>query len=126
MSIYLLDTPVLLWWLSEPKRLSKQTQEIVSEGANRVLLSTAAVWEMSIKKTLGRLDFPNNLFEILQKERIDVLEISLLHALAVADLPLHHHDPFDRMQVAQARVEGFIVVTSDEKIHQYDVKTVQA
>lgn len=75
-------------------------------------------------RALERLDMPGNLEEVLRKELIEVLPIRLPHALAVADLPLHHQDPFDRMQVAQARHENLVLITHDEKIAAYDVSVL--
>lgn len=126
MARYLLDTHVLLWWLSDPAKLSDPAREALTNGLNAVYLSSAAVWEMAIKKALGRLDIPANLEEVLGKARIQVLPITLPHALAVADLPVHHQDPFDRMQVAQARLEGLVLITRDPRIAEYDVQVLSA
>ena len=126
MAGYLLDTHVLLWWLSDPAKLSSEAREAIRDGLNAVYLSSAAAWEMAIKKALGRLVFPGDLEEVLRAEHIEVLPITLSHALAVADLPLHHQDPFDRMQVAQARLENLVLITRDPKFAQYDVRTLEA
>lgn len=126
MAGYLLDTHTLLWWLSAPEELSTEAHEVIRNGRNAVYLSAAAGWEMSIKKALGRLDFPGNLEEVLRNDHIEVLPITLPHALAVSDLPLHHQDPFDRMQIAQARLEGLVLITRDEKIEQYEVEVMRA
>jgi len=123
---YLLDTHALLWWLSEPAKLSAKAKAAIADGSHSVYLSTAAVWEMSIKKSLGRLDFPGNLDEVLRKDHIEVLPIALSHAMAVSDLPAHHQDPFDRMQIAQARIEDLTLITRDATIPQYDVKVLKA
>ena len=124
MTGYLLDTHVLLWWLCDPTRLSDEARAVIADGQNTVYLSAAAAWEMSIKRALGRLDMPGNLEEVLRKDLIEVLPIRLPHALAVADLPLHHRDPFDRMHVAQARHENLVLITHDEKIAAYDVSVL--
>ena len=123
---YLLDTHVLLWWLADPDRLSPRAREAIQSGSNEVFVSAAAIWEMAIKRTLGRLDFPGNLDEVLRKERIRVLAITLPHALAVGELPLHHQDPFDRMQIAQARREGLDVVTRDRQFDAYEIDVLPA
>ena len=123
---YLLDTHVLLWWLTDPGQLADQTHEVIADGAHAVLVSAAAVWEMSIKRALGRLDFPANLEDVLAVEEITVLPITLPHALAIGTLPLHHQDPFDRMQVAQARVEGLMLVTRDPAMGRYDIDVLPA
>lgn len=126
MQGYLLDTHVLLWWMTEPERLSSAAFDAIKKSRNAVYVSSAAAWEMAIKKTLGRLDFPANLVEILQQDHIDVLPISLQHALSVGELPLHHQDPFDRMQIAQALHEDLVLITSDALIRQYDVPVLKA
>ena len=126
MARYLLDTHVLLWWLADPAKLADRAREAITDGRNNVYVSAAAAWEMAIKKALGRLDFPSNLAEVLEKDHIEVLPITLAHALAVADLPVHHQDPFDRMQIAQARLEDLVFVTRDPKIAAYDVQRIEA
>jgi len=123
---YLLDTHALLWWLSEPAKLSAKAKAAIADGSHSVYLSRSEEREMSIKKSLGRLDFPGNLDEVLRKDHIEVLPIALSHAMAVSDLPAHHQDPFDRMQIAQARIEDLILITRDAKIPQYDVKVLKA
>lgn len=126
MTGYLLDTHALLWWLSDPAKLSTEARDAIADGAHAVYMSTAAAWEMAIKKALGRLEFPGNLEEVLRKDHIETLPITLAHALAVADLPTLHQDPFDRMQIAQARLENLTLITRDAKIAEYDVKTLKA
>jgi len=122
----LLDTHVLLWWLSDPGKLSDEARAAITDGQNPVYASSAAAWEMAIKKRLGRLDYPANLAEVLAKDHIEVLPITLPHALAVSDLPMHHQDPFDRMMVAQTMIEGLVLITRDEDIGKYDVKVMKA
>lgn len=126
MAGYLLDTHALLWWLSDPSKLSEGARDAIAKGRNTVYLSSAAAWEMAINKAIGRLDVPGNLEEVLGKDHIEVLPITLPHALAVADLPLHHQDPFDRMQVVQARLEDLVLITRDARIAEYDVKVLTA
>lgn len=126
MAGYLLDTHVLLWWLSDPSRLSDGAREAISDGSHAVYLSAAAAWEIGIKKALGRLEIPGNLQEVLEKEHIEVLPITLPHALGVADLPMHHQDPFDRMQIVQARMESLVLITRDPQISDYDVEVLSA
>lgn len=126
MSGYLLDTHVVLSWLVEPAILSAEAQGVIGDAANGVFVSAAAVWEMAIKKSLGRLAMPGNLAEVLASERIEVLDVGLAHALGAADLPRLHDDPFDRLQIAQARLEGLTILTRDERIRRYEVKWVLA
>jgi len=126
MSGYLLDTHVLLWWLADRQRLTAEAREVIRTTRNPVWVSTASVWEMAIKCALGRLRMPGNLPEVLDRNHIALLGIDVRHALAVADLPLHHRDPFDRMIVVQARREGLVVVSRDPWIREYDVETLDA
>ncbi len=122
----LLDTHVLLWWLDDPGQLSEAARVAIQDGVNVVSVSAATVWEIVIKKTLGKLDAPDNLDEVLRECRFAPLPITAAHALAVRSLPMHHRDPFDRMLVAQARTEGMTVVTRDQKVLQYAVPNIVA
>lgn len=125
MPRYLLDTNVLLWWLAEPERLSPEATKVIADGSSALYFSAAGAWEMAIKKTIGRLEYPGNLPEVLAENRIEPLPVTLGHALTVADLPLHHRDPFDRIQIAQARLEGLTIVTRDPEFGVYGVALVQ-
>ena len=105
MNGYLLDTHAILWWLEDPAKLSKQARQAIQDGNNPVYVSAATAWEMAIKKSIGRLDIPGNLPEALTNDHIQVLNITVHHALAVADLPMIHQDPFDRMQIEWVLVD---------------------
>jgi PIN domain nuclease of toxin-antitoxin system len=126
VSGYLLDTHVVLWWLDDPAKLSEKARQAIRHADNRVYVSAAAVWEMGIKKSLGRLDIPANLPDVLRGDNIEVLDVNIHHALSVADLPILHQDPFDRMQIVQANLEGLTILTRDERIQQYDVSWIGA
>ena len=119
----LLDTHVLLWWLDDPTRLSEASRTAIRDGKNTVYVSAAAVWEIVIKKALGKLDAPDDLDEVLRTCRFTPLPVTIAHALAVRSLPTHHRDPFDRMLVAQAICEGLTVVTRDPQILLYPVQS---
>lgn len=123
---YLLDTHVLLWWLSDPTRLSKAAQSAIADGSHAVFGSAAGVWEMAIKRRLGRLDYPSDVEAVLARANIEVMSINARHALVAAELPMHHQDPFDRMHIAQARVEELVLVTRDSEIARYDVALLPA
>lgn len=125
MNGYLLDTHVLIWWLTEPDRLPEQARDHISNPETPVLVSAAVAWEMAIKKSIGRLEMPSNLPEVLAEESISVLEINIHHALAVADLPRIHEDPFDRLQIVQARIENLVLVTHDGHIREYDAPVLR-
>lgn len=124
MSSFLLDTHVLLWWLADPGQLTEAARAAIADGEHSVYVSSAAAWEMAIKKALGRLDYPSNLEEVLARDNIETLPIKLAHALSVANLPAHHQDPFDRMQIVQARLEGLVLITRDPIMSRYDVEVL--
>ena len=121
-----LDTHVLLWWLADDPTLSQTIRAAISDGKNLVFVSAAVAWEMAIKSALGKLDIPSNSEAALTANRFQLLPITIPHALAVADLPHHHNDPFDRLLIAQAKVESLTLVTGDEQIKKYDVPIMEA
>jgi PIN domain nuclease of toxin-antitoxin system len=121
-----LDTHVLLWWLADDVTLSQTIRATISDGMNLVFVSAAAAWEMVIKSALDKLDIPSDLEAALTANRFQPLPITIPHALAVVDLPHHHNDPFDRLLIAQAKVEGLTLVTRDEQIKKYDVSIMEA
>jgi PIN domain nuclease of toxin-antitoxin system len=103
-----------------------RAQDPIASRVTRVLVSAASAWEIAIKQTLGRLDCPANLEAVLEEQGFEALPISMAHALEVATLPLHHADPFDRILVAQARLEGLALVTADMRLTAYGVAVVEA
>jgi PIN domain nuclease of toxin-antitoxin system len=122
----LLDTHVLLWWLVDPKQLSRAARKAIQDGANPVYISAAVAWEIAIKKALGKLDAPDDLEDAMEANRFLSLPITIPHALAVRSLPHHHRDPFDRMLIAQALHEGLRLVTRDSEIAKYPVPQIVA
>jgi PIN domain nuclease of toxin-antitoxin system len=123
---YLLDTHVLLWWLSNPAQLSEAARQAIANPAHTIYVSAAAAWEIAIKQALGRLEIPSDLPEALERGGLRSLTITLEHGLTVAKLPDHHQDPFDRMMIAQAQLESLVLITHDTRMHQYDVATLSA
>ncbi len=117
----LLDTHVLLWALTDDARLRPEARERIADGRTRVLVSAASAWEITIKRGLGKLRAPDDLADQLEAARFEGLEVTIEHALAVSELADHHSDPFDRLLVAQARVDDLTLVTHDPLIQQYDV-----
>src|SRR5579859_5711495 len=118
----LLDTHILLWWLDDAAALPAPARKAISDARSEIFVSVATAWEISIKRALGKLDFPTaRMAEILTEAGFLSLPIHLDHAVAAAVLPQHHGDPFDRMLVAQAQREGLTVVTVDPMIHRYAV-----
>ena len=116
----LLDTHVLLWWLADSARIEGEAATVI-EKAERVLVSAASVWEIEIKRAKGKLAAPDDLREQLASSGFGELGITAEHAEEAARLPEHHNDPFDRVLIAQSRIEGLTLVTSDEAILRYEV-----
>ena len=117
----LLDTHTLLWWLEDPRLLSEEARNAVRNGKNVVYVSAAVVWEIVIKKSLAKLDAPDNIEKVLATNRFLPLSITIAHVLTLQALPLFHKDPFDRIIVAQSICEGLTVVSRDPNIGQYPV-----
>lgn len=118
----LLDTQLLLWAAAEPKRLKAATRRMLDDPAHTLLFSAASLWEIAIKASLGRDDFtadPRVLRRALLDNGYVELAISGAHAAAVLDLPPLHRDPFDRLLVAQAQVEGITLLTADAIVAKY-------
>jgi len=122
----LLDTSVLLWTLLTPDRLLATPREAIEDGANEVFISIASPWEIAIKKSRRNLNPPDDLDVQLAEKRFSLLPISLQHTRAIESLPHHHGDPFDRMLIAQAQMDGLTIVTSDRKIARYQVAVMRA
>ena len=117
----LLDTHILLWWLSDDLLLPIAAREAIASPESEVLVSAATAWEIAIKKAAGRLDAPDDLLEAVEAYDFDTLPITMVHALAAGALPSHHTDPFDRMLIAQARAESLTLISVDDRFPQYDV-----
>lgn len=115
----LLDTHVFLWWCADDPRLGEAERAAIRDGANDVFLSTASVWEMAIKQALGRLQVPEPPSAAVARLGIGRLPIDFEHAEATVGLPPLHRDPFDRLLVAQARVEGLTLITTDPLVRSY-------
>lgn len=124
----LLDTRAFLWWIADDPRLSRRAREVFADGRNELLFSAASGWEIAIKAGLGKVrvqgDLDRFLTEQLSRNAVRVLPVYLSHALCVYSLPDHHRDPFDRLLVAQALVEGLPVVSVDPNISRYPIETV--
>jgi PIN domain nuclease of toxin-antitoxin system len=126
MKRLLLDTHVLLWWLADDRQLGPNAREAIGAGRNQVYVSAASIWEISIKRALGKLQAPDNMDGIVETAGFDPLPISLFHGEQAGRLPDIHRDPFDRMLIAQAQAEGLDLVTSDRFIPQYGVNILVA
>jgi PIN domain nuclease of toxin-antitoxin system len=122
----LLDTHVLLWWLSRSQRLGPIAEESIASPASEVCVSGLTVAEIEIERALGKLEAPDDLQEQLAHHGFDGLSLTVRHALGLRDLPLHHGDPIDRLLIAQARAEGLTFVTADRAMSAYDVPILLA
>ena len=116
----LLDTHALLWWLGDAG-LATEAREAIATPRNSVFVSAASTWEISIKQSLGKLSVDGDVLKHVAQAGFDELPITLAHGLAAGQLPSHHKDPFDRMLIAQAQLEGLTIVTRDQRFRQYDV-----
>ena len=121
----LLDTHVLLWWL-QGAPISEEAAEKIGDTANDVIVSAATVWELSIKRQLGKVDMPPNLVDQCRSEGFALLAMDARHADRAGSLPLHHADPFDRMLVAQAELDTLVLVTRDRTLASYGVQLLTA
>lgn len=118
---------MFLWWLRDDRRLATAGREAIADPASVVYVSAATIWEAGIKMTLGRLDVGRaDLVEEIAANDFQHLPISAEHAWTAAALPRHHHDPFDRMLVAQAMSEALVLVSRDPKLDPYDVTVLRA
>ncbi len=120
----LLDTHVLLWWRDDSPRLSARSRAEIADPSNEVLVSAATLWEIVSKRALGKLNFSDDLEEVLREESFGLMPITFQHLRRVALLPELHRDPFDRMLVAQALTEGAPLVTNDRAVLAYGVPTL--
>ena len=123
---FLLDTSIVLWSVAEEYKLNSRAAELLSSKAAELYLSSATVWEIAIKYALGTLQLhtePKNLIpEVVRGMGMRKLDITLDHAIEAGRLPRHHRDPFDRMLIAQARVEKMMVLTADRVFQKYGVE----
>ena len=122
----LLDTHTLIWTLADNPELAAAAREAIVDGNNIVFVSAVSVWEISIKRALGKLDAPDTLLEEIERHRFTPLEIALAHADRAGKLPPIHLDPFDRMLIAQAQSEQLTLVTRDAEIQKYAVHCLVA
>ena len=122
----LLDTHTLIWALEDHPALAAAAREAIIDGNNTVFVSAVSVWEISIKKALGKFDAPDTLLEEIEHHRFTPLEIALEHGDRAGKLPPIHLDPFDRMLIAQAQAEQLTLVTRDTEIQKYQVHCLLA
>lgn len=122
----LLDTHTFLSWVSDWDQIARPAREAIADPANEVFVSAVSGWEIGVKKAKGRLTAPGNLAAVIEDKQFQHMPLTFEHAERAAALPLHHRDPFDRILVAQAQVEGLTLVTRDARIPLYNVSTIRA
>lgn len=116
---YIIDTYILLYWLDDPNQITLEVRNLLESSDNKVYFSMASVWEMMIKKSIGKLNFPANLKEMLSTEDIEILSIEFEHLEQIQNLAWHHKDPFDRLIIAQAKYENLKIITNDQVFKNY-------
>lgn len=116
---YVIDTHVLLWWLSDSPRLNSQCRDILR--FKPVWCSVVSLWEIAIKQQIGKISVPDTFFKDVKGQGFIWLEVQFNHIDALQRLPLHHKDPFDRMLVAQAHTEELALITADKNISRYNI-----
>lgn len=126
----LLDTHVFLWLQTTPERLNAEALAAAGEADNDVLLSAASSWEIAIKYALGKLHLPEppavHIPDRMSRSGVRGVPVQHAHALHVATLPAHHHDPFDRLLIAQAQLDGLTILTADPVFERYGVELMWA
>lgn len=116
---YLLDTHVFLWWLQDDPLLALEAREVIADPRSIICVSAASFWEIAIKKKLGKIKFQRNLLKELEKNSFQSLGITPEHALETEKLPSRHRDPFDRILIAQSRLEKMTLITADSQMTHY-------
>jgi PIN domain nuclease of toxin-antitoxin system len=115
----LLDTHLLLWWLTDDKALPPASRTLIADPEHTVFVSAVTHWEIWLKQSLGKLRLPLHFEERLAQEPFESLPLMASHTREVSELPWHHRDPFDRMLIAQARVARMQFLTADEQARAY-------
>ena len=125
---FLLDTHVFLWWIMDSPQISENVRKLMSEGSSDLFWSAASSWEIAIKYANGKLPLPDEpevfIVSELSINRISSLSITDAHSFMAGKLPVHHRDPIDRMLIAQSNFENMPLITSDQIISKYEVKTI--
>ena len=123
----LLDTHAFIWWIDDDAALGSTARAAIDVPTNPVYVSAASAWEIAIKRAKGTLQAPaGDIAAWIAQEGFAELDVTVLHGTAAGALPLHHRDPFDRMLVAQAQLEGMNLVTSDASLSDYNVPIIPA
>jgi PIN domain nuclease of toxin-antitoxin system len=120
----LLDANAFVWWVTDWPRLSAKARAAIADERNDVVVGIGALWELAVKRSLQKLHYPFDFEAVLRDEDFGVLALGFAHLRALDALPRHHHDPFDRLSIAQALVEGVSIATGDRRFAAYGVQIV--
>lgn len=124
----LLDTHEFIWWAEQPQKLSRTIYDALHDKSNTLFLSIASIWEMQIKVQIGKMSFQNGLRRLVITQRrrngLRILPVKPRHVYALQQLPFYHKDPFDRLIIAQAAVENFLLVSADPFVSAYAVNVL--
>src|ERR1700749_2053840 len=120
----LLDANAFLWWVTDSTRLSNTARIAIADDQNTILMGVGSLWELAIKRSLGKLDFPHDFQTVLRNEAFELLPITYEHLNTLEALPLRHRDPFDRLVIAQAIADNLTIITSDQKFALYDTRVL--
>jgi PIN domain nuclease of toxin-antitoxin system len=124
---FLLDTNALIWWLRDDPRLGTKAKQLIASKEFVLFVSVVSLWEVTMKWRVGKMEYAGSAFlDDLKSEYIEPLAISIEHLLTLEKLDMHHKDPFDHLIIAQAKVEGATIITSDREMTNYGVPCVPA
>lgn len=122
----LIDTHAFLWFITDSPRLSPTAKDLMGDTENDRIMSVASLWEIAIKNSLGKLElkqpFESFIPQQLQSNYVDLLAIEITHLAKLVTLPFHHHDPFDRLIIAQAACENLPVLSVDTRFDSYEIQ----
>lgn len=122
---YLLDSNVLIWW-NQDKPFKESAYQLIQDPNNDIYISSISLYEILLKVSIGKLDFPKRLDISMGLLDMNELPFNMKHASGIADMPHHHKDPFDRMLIAQAMEENMAIITADRVFHRYNVRIIDA
>lgn len=120
----ILDTHILLWWWDDSPKLPQEARDLIADLDNEVFVSAVSITEIAVKKSIGRLEVDDDFAQGIEVDGFTELPLTAAHGGRLAQLPLIHRDPFDRMLIVQAQTEDATLLTVDAKVRQYDVKTL--
>jgi PIN domain nuclease of toxin-antitoxin system len=120
----LIDTNIFLWWDRQLRSLTRSLRAAIANGDNDIFVSAASIWEIAIKGATGKLSFSRSVVDAVSELGFAILPVTGSHAEHAGGLPHHHNDPFDRLIIAQAHLEGMVLGTQDRRMRPYGVATL--